>query len=289
MFKFEIENSIPEVSHKLIKKPDKSVYFNHIHNHCEILLFISGEAEYVIDGKIFNPSPYDILFIPAATYHYLNPTATIPYENYVIGINPENIDSSHYNKLFSPPLMLSIKEDNELKSFFTRLDFYAENYSKNDFDKSALHLIHELVTYCSYQKNNLDSANSGSIALIEDIIKYITENIEKPLDADIISHHFSLSKSYVQNAFSQNMHIGIKAYIMQKKIYSAHNDLLKGNPPIEVCEKYAFGDYSSFYRLNKKTFGVSPRKKWFLNKSKLKTGTWIFKIKFPFLITSLSF
>lgn len=261
MFQEKIGNSVPEVSHKLIEKPNKSVYFNHIHNHCEILLFISGEAEYVIDGKVFKPTPYDILFIPATTYHYLIPTNTVPYENYVIGIKPENIESVHYNKLFSPPLMLSIKNDSELKGFFSRLDFYAENYSKKDFDNSVLSLINELLIYVSYNKDSLDSANSGSLTHIEDIIKYITENIEKPLNADIIANRFSLSKSYVQNLFSQSMHIGIKAYIMQKKIYSAHNDLLKGLTPVEVCEKYAFGDYSSFYRLYKKTFLVSPKRK----------------------------
>ena len=261
MFQRKIENLVPEISHKLIKKPNKSVYYNHIHNHCEILLFISGEAQYVIDGKIFNPSPYDLIFIPAATYHYLVPTDTVPYENYVLGINPENIEPDHYAKLFSPPLMLSIKEDAELKGFFTRLDFYDKHYSEKDFSKCAKSLIIELITYCSYRKDTLNSANSGSITHIDEIINYINENIEKPLNAEVISKQFSLSKSYIQNLFSQNMHIGIKNYIMQKKIYFAHSDLLKGAAPIEVCEKYAFGDYSSFYRLYKKTFQKSPKEK----------------------------
>ena len=55
------------------------------------------------------------------------------------------------------------------------------------------------------------------------------------------------------------MHIGLKKYIMQKKIYAAHADLSGGISPMDVCEKYAFGDYSIFYRLYKKTFETSPR------------------------------
>lgn len=259
MFQKEIGTSILEISHKRIEHPSKNVYFNHIHNHCEILLFISGQADYNIDGQIFKPSPYDLLFIPAATYHYLIPTASIPYENYVIGVDPGILDPVHYSKLFSPPLMISIKEDSELRNFFTRLDYYDQTYSKRDFAACTTALIHELITYCSYRKKTLNSVHSGSITHIDEIIAFIAENLEQPLDADKISQEFLLSKSYVQNLFSQTMHIGLKKYIMQKKIYAAHNDLSLGLRPAEVCEKYAFGDYSVFYRLYRKTFSTSPR------------------------------
>ncbi len=259
MFKRKIEEIIPEISHKLIENPSKSVYFNHIHNHCEILLFISGKAEYVIDGNVFKPAPYDLIFIPTGAYHYLIPTDTTPYENYVIGINPQNIKREHYKKLFTPPLSLNIKDDPEIISFFKRLDFYNNRYDEADFSKCALLLTEELITYCSYRKDELNSTNSKGITHIDEIVKYISENIKEPLNADIIANRFSFSKSYVQNLFSQNMHIGIKNYIMQKKIYCAHSDLQKGLSAIEVCEKYSFGDYSSFYRLYKKTFGKSPK------------------------------
>ena len=259
VFQKQIGNSILEVSHKLIERPNKSVYFNHIHNHCEMLLFISGEADYNIDGKIFTPSPYDLLFVPAATYHYLIPTASVPYENYVIGVDPSFIDESHYEKLFSPPLMISVKDDRELMGYFSRLDYYSANYSKADFDLCAAALIRELITYCGYRKDELNSAHSGSLALIEEMIKFISDNIEKPLDAETVARRFSLSKSYVQNIFSQNMHIGLKKYIIQKKIYAAHSDIVRGENPGSVCEKYSFGDYSVFYRTYKNTFGVSPK------------------------------
>ena len=101
---------------------------------------------------------------------------------------------------------------------------------------------------------------SGCYVGIRDgIIAYISDNLDKPLNAETIAAHFSLSKSYVQNIFTQKMHIGLKKYIMQKKIYAAHADMIAGMTPNEVCEKYKFGDYSLFYRTYKKTFGNSPR------------------------------
>lgn len=258
MFETNIGHRIPEVSHKRIEAPSQSVYFNHIHNHCEILLFISGKADYNIDGQIFRPAPYDLLFIPAATYHYLIPTAPEPYENYVIGMDPELPGKDHYNALFLPPRILHIQEDAELRSFFTRLDHYHSHYRPEDFRRCAEALIQELIVWCSYRAEVLGGSPGGTMTHIEEIIRYITEHLEEPLDAEEIARHFMLSKSYIQNLFSRDMHIGLKKYIMQKKIYAAHSALNAGESPNRVCERYGFGDYSSFYRLYKKTFAASP-------------------------------
>ena len=259
MFEVTVSEQMPEVSHKRIEKPNQSVYFNHIHNHCELLLFVSGKADYNIDGQVFKPSPYDLLFIPAATYHYLIPTDSTPYENYVIGIDPAQLQPAHYQTLFTSPLMISIKNDPQILQFFRQLDHDHAHYSPEDFRICAEALTRQLTTYCAYHKGELTSVSSGSIPYIDGIVTFISQNLDKPLDADSVAAHFSLSKSYVQNIFTQKMHIGLKKYIMQKKIYAAHGDLTAGMTPVDVCEKYAFGDYSVFYRLYRKTFGTSPR------------------------------
>jgi len=258
MFMRQIGQAILEVSHKRIERPEQSVYCKHIHNHCEMLLFISGQADYNIDGQIFRPEPYDLLFIPAATYHYLIPTAPVPYENYVIGVLPEVVGEELYDRLFAQPRMLRIQEDRQLREFFARLDLYNELYSPRDFDRCAACLIRELVTYCSYRRDALNSERGGSLTHIDGIIKYIADNVTSPLDAQTIARQFMLSPSYVQNLFSQTMHIGLKKYIRQKKIYAARGDLQQGMPPGQVWVKYGFGDYSGFYRLYKNTFGCPP-------------------------------
>lgn len=259
MFMRAIGKSVPEVSHKRIESPDKSIYFNHIHNRCEFLLFISGEAEYNIDGKVYKPVAGDLIFIPSGVYHYLIPLSAAPYENYVIGFTPTLISAEHYKKIFTPPYIINIKDDPEIRGFFSRLDIYDELYSGDDFSKCTLSLISQLSTYLYYKKDTLSSPESTGDHMIDEIIKYVSQNIEKNLNAEIISHALLLSKSYIQNTFSQKMHIGLKEYIMKKKIYAAHADIKQGESPVEVCEKYSFGDYSSFYRLYKKTFLKSPR------------------------------
>lgn len=261
MFQTRIDPAIVEVSHKRIEHPEKTIYYRHIHNHSELLLFVCGEAHYNIDGQIFKPGPYDLIFVPAATYHYLIPEKSVPYENYVIGFDPAFIDELHYRKLFSPPLVLNARGDNLLMGFFSRLDLYHKTYGQKDFDECVAPLVRELCVYCSYHKENLHAVNSRTLTHIDRIVAYISEHLEENLDADEIARRFSFSRSYVQNLFSQNMHIGLKKYVMQKKIYAARRDLMNGLSPSVVCEKYGFGDYSSFYRLYRKTFSVSPNTK----------------------------
>jgi len=253
-------DSLPELSHKRIDKPDRSIYYNHIHNHCEILLFKSVKGEYNIDGQILTPSPDYMLFVPAATYHYVIPSPDTPYENYVIGIEPSVLKPAHYQKLFSQPLMINVKDDGVIQEFFRRLDMYARDYSEEDFCACSASMVHELVTYLSYHKDELTSIRSRSIGLVDRMIGYINENIESNINADSVARHFMLSKSYVQNLFSQHMHIGLKKYINQKKIYAAHSDLMGGLSPYQVCDKYGFGDYSAFFRVFRQTFGTSPGK-----------------------------
>ena len=187
MFQENLGNGIIEVSHKRIESPDKSVYFNHIHKHCEILLFISGKANYNIDGQIFRPKPYELLFIPSATYHYLIPTEEKPYENYVIGIMPEFIKEEHYTKLFSAPYMIGVGDDEEVIRFFERLDFYKSNYSREDFELSARALIKELITFLFYKKDSLGVVTTTANAHINAVVSYIAANIEKPLNASVIA------------------------------------------------------------------------------------------------------
>lgn len=258
MFDDRIDPLVYDVSHKHVTSPLQTQYHSHMHNYCELLLVVSGDAEYMIDGQIYQLQPYDLLLIPSTAYHRLLPKSAIPYENYVIDFNASLITAEHYAKIFTPPYIVNIRGDRQMRRYFSLLDFYHEQYSHEDFCKCALNVIQEILIYCSYQSKSPLSVQS-TLTPVDRILQFIAENVEKPLDAAIIADHMALSKSYVQNSFCQVMHTGLKQYIMEKKILCAHNDLLQGMRPGQVAEKYSFSEYSVFFRQYKKIFGCSPR------------------------------
>ena len=259
MFEGKIGKLVYEVSHKLIPNPESNSYTNHIHNFCELLLFISGDVEFNIDGQMYSPKPYDLFLIPPTTYHYIIPNKDTPYENYVIDFSGELIPEKHYQRIFTPNYRMNIRKDQDFVRYFSMLDHYHAIYDKEDFDECALMLIRELLVYCSYQTRALDNDEASDNPLVRSIVDYVSENLTEALDAETIAKHLYLSKSYIQNIFSGNMHIGLKQYILQKKIYAAHAEIERGASPGEVCKKYQFNDYTGFYRLYKKFFGMSPK------------------------------
>ncbi len=258
---FEVKSGHPifEISHKCVEVPIAAQYAQHTHSCCEVLLFVRGDANYNIDGILHDPKPYDLFIIPKATYHYVIPKSYTPYENYVLDFSPTLIPAPHAKKLFAKPTIINIREDVDFCRFFHTFDTYYETYSQEDFAICAKALLRELLIYCSYRMDSSVHVEPSRNPVVDAMLSLIAENLEKPLDADFLAKEMMLSKSYVQNVFSQSMHIGLKQYITQKKIFAAQNDILNGMSAADVCAKYEFSDYSSFFRLYKKTLGYSPR------------------------------
>ncbi len=259
MFEEKAGTPIYEISHKYVETPDASAYLRHMHNCCELLLFVCGDANYNIDGILYKPNPYDLLIIPRATYHYFIPVSPLPYENYVLDFDPGIVAQRHYEKIFARPVIINIKDDKEFCRYFKRLDFYHETYTREDFAACADALLRELLVFCSYRMDQSVILEPDRPPLVDTVLRMISDNLEQHLDADFLAQELNLSKSYIQNMFSSSMHIGLKQYILQKKIFAAHSDMMNGMGAGAAAAKYAFNDYSVFFRLYKKYIGHPPR------------------------------
>ena len=257
---FEVKSGYPiyELSHKLAESPDPGDYSRHMHSCCELLLFVRGDASFNLDGILYEPKPYDLLIIPKAIYHFLIPKSTAPYENYVLDFSSNLIPKEHVRRLFARPWITNIKHDGELCHFFHLLDAYHEAYTAEDFAICAKALLRELLIFCSYRMEKSVVVEAERNPLVQTMLSLIDEHLEKPINAEFLAKEMMLSKSYVQNVFSQSMHIGLKQYITQKKMFAAEGDLASGMSSGDVAAKYGFEDYSVFFRLYKKTMGISP-------------------------------
>ena len=57
MFQKSVLPLLHEISHKSIERPETRLYYKHTHSYHELLLFLHGDADYNIGGKIFTPEP----------------------------------------------------------------------------------------------------------------------------------------------------------------------------------------------------------------------------------------
>lgn len=236
-------------------------YDRHFHESCEMLLFIKGDMHYNVDGNRYSLKPYDVVLIPPSTYHFAIPMSNEDYESYVINIKWNLVGKERSEKLFSLPYVINISADKMLRRMFSLLDYYFETLSLEDFKRASEHMLSDILICLSYKQKEeveVSFATEGDL-LISKITAFISENLDKELNADIIAKHLNFSRSYVQNRFSEVMGIGLKQYINRKKIYAAHADIMNGMSPNNAAEKYCFSDYSGFFRHYKRILGISPK------------------------------
>lgn len=228
----------------------------HMHPWHELLMIIRGNVSYSIDGFRFKVKPYDLMLIPANTYHFLIPEDDNVYENFVISVDEDFIAKEKLDKLFAPPYKINIRKDEALINLFENYKTFDKIFNKEDAEFMTRNTIEQILIYSLYKPKEGELSDKNTVGLIS---QYIAENIEKPLDSKIIAEKFNFTSSYIQNLFSKEMGIGIKHYINKKKIFAAHRDIQNGLLPSEAADKYGYQNYSSFYRQYVKTFGISPK------------------------------
>jgi len=258
MFVEKIGNAVYDISHMVLEEPRDHMYYKHMHPFCELLLFVEGDMDFCIGGEYYHLQPYDLLLIPQGTYHYGKLRTAARYENYVIDFYSTILPPEKMKVLFSAPTVFNIGGDPQQLRFFKLLDSYHEMYDTSDFMICAECLVREILMYCCYTSRASSPVLRERNSLVHTILDYIDGHLEEKLDVDILAEHMNLSRSHIQNIFSRSMQIGLKQYIIQKKILAAQNDLSNGMSATAIAAKYHFNDYSTFYRQYKKTFGQTP-------------------------------
>lgn len=84
----------------------------HYHDFHKIILFLSGNSGYAIEGKTWQLAPRDIIFVRAGEIHRPLPALGAPYERIVIYLAPELLsryqrDGDDLAACFSPELRSS--------------------------------------------------------------------------------------------------------------------------------------------------------------------------------------
>lgn len=97
------------------------------------------------------------------------------------------------------------------------------------------------------------------IYLIENIIKYIEENLEDELTLDSLSERCYLSKYYFHRIFSAVMGCSLKAYIKQRRLNKTLTYVLHSSESMaDIAYRLQFGSQVSFTRAFKSNYGFPP-------------------------------
>ncbi len=101
--------------------------------------------------------------------------------------------------------------------------------------------------------------NTETSDFMRTVSKYITDNLTKPLNAEIICRELNVSKTFLYNQFRIHKNMTVNEYINSKRIVKAKYNLVNSNYPIsKISDEVGIGDYTYFSKIFKKMTGYTP-------------------------------
>ncbi len=242
-------------SHSISQNPMGEKVRMHTHNFHEIFYFISGDADYIIEGNVYRLQKGDLLAIRKSEAHRVVIKSDKPYERIVI-----QFDITDNDELLKPFYDKPLGKNNMYKThsmpdnvWYDLLEKLCE-YKHSDKCKYYLYpLLNELC-------ENEHARTEGTPDRARQIIKYINSNLENELSLDKICNKFYISKPHLNRIFKKSTGTTVWSYITVKRLFFARDLIAGGYKPTEAYQAAGFSDYTAFYKAYKNQFGESPKK-----------------------------
>ncbi len=251
----------------------------HYHDFNKIIIFLSGNINYTIEGKSYELEPYDIVLVNAGEIHRPSILDNSAYERIIIYVSTQFLNNykeedydlnycfnrardEHSNVLRIHSLDKSklYQVCQELEHSFTDQAFAQKLYQRILFLEFMIQLNRTAI---SNHINYLDSAKDNAKLL--QMIAYINEHLTEELSIDILSAKFFLSRYYLMHFFKEETGYTIGNYITEKRLLLAKSLVQNGASLTEACFQSGFKNYSTFSRAFKKAFKTIPKNAMFLD------------------------
>ncbi|CUH94865.1 hypothetical protein P22_0931 [Propionispora sp. 2/2-37] len=254
----------------------------HYHDFHKVVIFLSGNVTYCIEGVAYQLKPWDILLIHHAAIHKPVIDITVPYKRMILWVSPSFLRNCHAesdnlltcfelayqqksNLLSMSPDMLRI-----VKTILEQMDAACR---KESFGNQILlnSLLLQFIVYLNRMALNRETgvlpAGIMRDETICNILQYIDSHLTQDLSIEKLAAIFYLSKYHLMRKFKYHTGYSIHNYVLQKRLIRANQMLQAGYSVTMAWMESGFHDYSNFTRSFKKMFGVSPKQHHNLGKS----------------------
>lgn len=247
----------------------------HRHDVMEILVFLGGDCEFFCEGKTYSLKRGDVVVIPPDAVHQAIVKNFDNYQRIIISVSQHLIDdfissspSLKENMIYqkaqgSYVLHLQSKNFHNIISSLEEIT-HRINHSQDNFPFTLNYLLFQSLQILFNPTGSMAKlSNTNELdQRIVSILEYIETHLTDPdLSLDNISTYFHLNKYYFSHYFKKNMNLPFYRYISLKRLSYAVTMIKQNQISIEkIALKCGFSDYSSFYRLFKKEYKLSPKK-----------------------------
>lgn len=247
------------IRHAVDKMPVSSDFDFHIHDRCEVFYFISGNAQYLVEGSVYPLVKGSLLIMRPGEAHCIRFLSTERYERYAVNFPHSLFDSFDPKRRLMKPFDARLLGKNNLyflpglEDDFRKMCYYTgDNYGRTLLMITTLTHILESIGY-----QNVDNIHSEP-TMHEKLVNYVNDMLCEEITVEQLARHFFLSASQFSRIFRQATGTSPWAYITAKRLIKAKELLQKGMSAKKTAESCGFGDYSVFYKAYVKRYGEKP-------------------------------
>ena len=247
------------IRHAVDEKPDNSGVDFHIHDRCEVFYFISGNAQYLVEGSVYPLERGSMMIMRPGEAHCIRFLSSERYERYAVNFPIGLFDSfDPERRLMKPYTDRPLGQQNlcylpKLESALHELAYYeGDGYGRTLLFTTKLAEIMDKLGRHADQMPTAEPALSGQL------VRYVNDMLYDDVTAERLAEHFFLSTSQFSRLFKEATGASPWAYITAKRLIRAREFLRGGMSAKKAAESCGFNDYSVFYRAYVKRFGEKP-------------------------------
>lgn len=254
-------------------KPVQSKYLSHSHDSYEIFLILSGSCDFQVAAYRYRLTPDTVLLLRPGEKHQLLVNGEHAFEYLYAQFTEEILPAdaclgNAVNILFDSHKdgsmnlwKLNVQSSEFIKLCMERMSFIV---SENIFEMFLTYLrpllqeIRLFASTMSGERCDVHKKDRKGDILVERVAEYITQNFAQIKDVSFVSELFHYSTVYINTLFKQRFGVSVWQFVLHKRIDRACDLMQSGMRAEQAALSCGFEDYSTFYRVFCKNYGMTP-------------------------------
>ncbi|RRV05286.1 AraC family transcriptional regulator [Pseudomonas sp. v388] len=255
------DERLPFIEARSVEDGRKLCYARHSHEVFSIGAITAGTSTYLHEKTSQTVSQGTVVLMNPGAVHACNPIADQPWSYLMLYVNSQWLGERQAELLQQPgcgfqPLAATASTDPALYSGL--VDLYR---TLIDPDQDTLHKQCTALSFFTLLQQVLGSAPHAldkPLHRVAQAARFIDEHFSEPIRLDDICAAASLSASYLIRAFEQRYHMTPHAYLINRRIQHARNQLKQGRLIADVAHETGFADQAHLQREFKKHLAATP-------------------------------
>ena len=249
-----------------LKETRAQTFGYHYHEFDKVVLFLSGEVTYTIEGRAYFLSPGDLLLVP---HHHIHQPdiGDVTYERCILWLSPAFLSRYGLEACFRQAdetgfHLVRPREAGQAERLLGRME---QAMGEQDFGAELLVRTCCIQFLIALNRAALDnragelSAAWASDRRIQQVMAYINTHLSQRLDVETLAGACYLSPSWLMHRFRAVTGCTVHQYVVQKRLIAAAQAIRSGTGVMQAAREAGFRDYSAFLRAFRAAYHTSPK------------------------------